>query len=97
MAGLLKVAASMVAPGKGVLAADESIGTMSERQSLASGVPFPAAARDLGIHPGIKVDTGVAALPFAGGATVTEGPAANRARAGAASQAARGTGAGADG
>jgi len=55
MAALLEVAASVVAPGKGVLAADESIGTMSE------------------------------------------GPAANCARAGAASQAARGTGAGADG
>jgi fructose-bisphosphate aldolase class I len=114
MAALQEVAASLVAPGKGVLAADESIGTMSKRlaaggvppsatarrdyrelllttpdlagrvsgiiwcdetlrQSLASGVPFPAAARDLGIHPGIKVDTGVTALPFAGGATVTEG------------------------
>ncbi|HEX2743887.1 MAG TPA: hypothetical protein VHN16_05720 [Streptosporangiaceae bacterium] len=59
MAALLEVAASMVAPGKGVLAADERIGIVSER--------------------------------------LTEGPAANCARAGAASQAARGTGAGADG
>lgn len=114
MATLHEVAASMVAPGKGVLAADESIGTMSKRlaaagvppsatarrdyrelllttpdlarqvsgiiwcdetmrQSLAGGASFPAAALDLGIYPGIKVDTGVSALPFADGATITEG------------------------
>ncbi len=114
MAAPREVAASMVAPGKGILAADESIGTMSKRlaaagvppsettrrdyrelllttpgiaaqvsgiiwcdetlrQSLASGTPFPAAARELGIQPGIKVDTGVTPLPFADGAAVTEG------------------------
>jgi fructose-bisphosphate aldolase class I len=114
MPALTEVAASMVASGKGILAADESIGTMSKRlaaagvpasaaarrdyrelllttpglagqvsgviwcdetlrQSLADGTPFPAAARNLGIHPGIKVDAGVTPLPFSGGATVTEG------------------------
>lgn len=114
MTCLGEVAASLVAPGKGILAADESIGTMSKRllaagvpasetarrdyrelllttaglsaqvsgiiwcdetlrQTLASGTPFPAAARELGIHPGIKVDAGVTPLPSSGGATVTEG------------------------
>lgn len=114
MTCLEEVAASLVAPGKGILAADESIGTMSKRlvaagvpasetarrdyrelllttqglpahvsgiiwcdetlrQELASGTPFPAAARELGIHAGIKVDAGVTPLPSSGGATVTEG------------------------
>lgn len=44
MTALLKVAASMVAPGKGVLAADESIGIMSERLA-AVGVQASATAR----------------------------------------------------
>ena len=114
MPALRDIAGSMVAPGKGVLAADESIATMSKRlvaagvpasetarrdyrevllttpglsewvsgiifcdetlrQSLAGGTPFAEAARDRDIHVGIKVDTGVTALPFADGAVVTEG------------------------
>lgn len=114
MPALRDIAGSMVAPGRGVLAADESIATMSKRlvaagvpasetarrdyrevllttpglrewvsgiifcdetlrQSLAGGASFAEAARDRGIHVGIKVDTGVTALPFAGGAVVTEG------------------------
>jgi fructose-bisphosphate aldolase, class I len=44
MAALLEVAASMVAPGKGVLAAGESIGTMSKRLA-AAGLPASATAR----------------------------------------------------
>lgn len=111
---LRDIAGSMVAPGKGVLAADESVATMSKRlvaagvpasetarrdyrevllttpgltewvsgiifcdetlrQSLAGGASFAEAARDRGIHVGIKVDAGVTALPFADGAVVTEG------------------------
>lgn len=114
MLSLRDIAGSLVAPGKGVLAADESIATMSKRlaaagvpvretarrdyrevllttpglseavsgiifcdetlrQSLAGGASFADAARDRGIHVGIKVDKGVTALPFAGGAVVTEG------------------------
>jgi fructose-bisphosphate aldolase class I len=104
----------MVAPGKGILAADESTGTITKRfeklgitstaetrrayremlfttpglaehtsgvilydetfrQTVSDGRTFPALLADLGILPGIKVDTG--AKPLAGhpGETVTEG------------------------
>ncbi|KAJ6995572.1 fructose-bisphosphate aldolase class I [Populus alba x Populus x berolinensis] len=104
----------MMELGKGILAADESIATMSKRleeagveptaenrrlyrellatapglaesvsgiifcdetlrQTFSDGRPFAQAVRDLGILPGIKVDTG--AKPCAGlpGETVTEG------------------------
>jgi len=112
--GLHDVAVALVAPGKGILAADESIATMSKRlegvgvpgsaegrrdyrellltttglaewvsgiilcdetlrQSLAVGTPFGAGSHALGIQPGIKVDTGVTPLPFAGVGVVTEG------------------------
>jgi len=104
----------MVAPGKGVLAADESSGTITKRfeaigvestldsrrdyrqtllttpgleefvsgvilydetirQSTADGVAFPKLLEGLGILPGIKVDTGAVALPFAPGEKITEG------------------------
>ncbi|MDQ4116258.1 MAG: fructose-bisphosphate aldolase class I [Actinomycetota bacterium] len=114
MGSCRQIAAQLVAPGKGVLAADESIGTMSDRlekagveataenrrryrellasttgladgtsgiifcdetlgQTFTDGTPFAQAVRELGILPGIKVDTG--AKPCAGlpGETVTEG------------------------
>jgi fructose-bisphosphate aldolase class I len=104
----------MMAPGKGILAADESIATMSTRlqeagveptaenrrryrellataqglsesvsgiifcdetlrQTFTDGTPFAQAVTELGILPGIKVDTG--AKPCAGlaGETITEG------------------------
>lgn len=114
MTDLASVATEMVSLGRGILAADESIGTMSARleaegipaspdarrdyremlvsspglsgtvsgvilcgetfeQTTAAGVPFPEACRELGILPGIKVDTGTSLLPGAGGATITEG------------------------
>ena len=114
MLGLHKVAAALVAPGKGILAADESIATMSRRleavgvtpsadmrrdyrqlllttpgldswisgiilcdetlgQNLSDGTPFGEAAAALGIMAGIKVDKGVAPLPFSDGGLVTEG------------------------
>jgi fructose-bisphosphate aldolase class I len=104
----------MTAPGKGILAADESIATMSARlreagvvptadsrrayrellattPNLAEGVsgiifceetlgqvfsdgrPFPRAVRELGMLPGIKVDTGAKPCPGLPGETVTEG------------------------
>lgn len=104
----------MTHDGLGVLAADESIATMSARleqagvaasetarrdyrelllttpglsdpvsaiilcdetfgQRLADGRPFPEAAHELGVLPGIKVDTGTSPLPGADGALVTEG------------------------
>ncbi|WP_237682989.1 class I fructose-bisphosphate aldolase [Mycolicibacterium agri] len=93
------IAERLTAPGKGILAADESIGTMSSRleqagveptaenrrvyrellatapnlsdsvsgiifcdetlgQTFSDGTPFPQAVLELGILPGIKVDTG---------------------------------------
>ena len=42
-------------------------------QETSAGMPFPQASRDLGILPGIKVDTGTSPLPGRAGATVTEG------------------------
>jgi len=52
----------------GVIWCDETFG-----QELSDGRPFPLAARELGILPGIKVDTGTVPLPGAAGALVTEG------------------------
>lgn len=114
MLKLPAAAEALVPAGRGILAADESIRTMSRRlvaagiapsevsrrdyrqlllttpnlaqwisgiivcdetlrQSLNDGTPFPEAAHALGVQPGIKVDTGVVPLPFAGGGVVTEG------------------------
>lgn len=111
---LAETAQQMTSGGRGVLAADESIKTMSARleaegipasdvarrdyremlltadglsesvsgiiladetfgQELSDGRAFPVACRELGILPGIKVDTGVTPLPGQGGALITEG------------------------
>ncbi|MFD4354696.1 class I fructose-bisphosphate aldolase [Nocardia sp. NPDC058518] len=111
---LADVAQQLTSGGRGILAADESIKTMSSRleqegvpasatsrrdyrellltadglsewisgiilcdetfgQDLADGRSFPIAARERGILPGIKVDTGTTALPGYGGALITEG------------------------
>jgi fructose-bisphosphate aldolase class I len=107
-------ARELVGTGRGILAADESISTMSKRlegagvaptgtnrrdyrellvttpgladgasgvilcdetlrQSLTDGRPFPVACAELGILPGIKVDTGAKPLAGAPDETVTEG------------------------
>ena len=114
MSVLETTAAQMVEPGRGILAADESIGTMSTRleaegiapsatsrrdyratlltapglsdvisgiilndetyfDSLTDGTSFPQACSDVGVLPGVKVDTGTTPLAKGGGATVTEG------------------------
>ena len=114
LATLSDTARRLTTRGRGILAADESISTMSTRldnegippsvttrrdyrelllaaaglsewvsgviwcdetfgQSLSDDRPFPQAARELGILPGIKVDTGTKALPGRDGALVTEG------------------------
>lgn len=114
MPGLLDTATALVSAGRGILAADESVATMSKRlegvgvaasdvarrdyrelllttpdladwisgvifcdetmrQSLADGTPFPDAAHALGIQPGIKVDAGVAPLPYTDGGVITQG------------------------
>ena len=111
---LAEIARRMTHAGRGILAADESIKTMSSRleqegiassptarrdyrellitaeglsdwvsgviwsdetfgQDLSDGRPFPQAARELGILPGIKVDTGTSKLPGGGGALIPEG------------------------
>ncbi len=108
------IAAQLVSPGKGILAADESIGTMSTRlesagvdpsarsrrdyrellvttpgladgvsgiifcdetlnQALSDGRPFAQGVRELGILPGIKVDTGAKPCPGLPAETITEG------------------------
>lgn len=109
-----QIAQQLTHGGRGILAADESIKTMSQRlegagvpasetarrdyrevlltapelaewvsgiiladetfgQQLADGRSFPVAARELGILPGIKVDTGTTPLPGQNGALITEG------------------------
>lgn len=114
MADLASVAQTLTAAGRGILAADESIKTMSSRleaqgiaasetarrdyrellvtapglsevvsgvilsdetfgQQLSDGRNFPAACRELGILPGIKVDSGTTLLPGGDGALITEG------------------------
>ncbi len=52
----------------GVILYDETI-----RQSTADGTPFPELMKQLGVIPGIKVDTGAKPLAGAPGETVTEG------------------------
>lgn len=63
----------LTAPGlsesvSGIILADETFG-----QELGDGRPFPVVCRELGILPGIKVDTGTVPIPGAGGALITEG------------------------
>jgi fructose-bisphosphate aldolase class I len=111
---LESVASALVRHPRGILAADESIATMSTRlaaegvapteenrrayremlvttpglsggisgvilcdetlrQRLGDGRPFPAALRDLGLLPGVKVDRGAHPLAGAPGEMVTEG------------------------
>jgi fructose-bisphosphate aldolase class I len=52
----------------GVILFDETI-----RQHGLDGTPFPELLLARGILPGVKADTGTAALPFAPGETVTQG------------------------
>ncbi|MGZ8602823.1 MAG: class I fructose-bisphosphate aldolase [Actinomycetota bacterium] len=114
MGDLGATARAIVVPGKGILAADESSGTIKKRfdsigtestddsrrdyrellfttpdaadsisgvilfdetihQRAADGTPFVQILERQGIIPGIKVDAGAKALPFAPGETVTEG------------------------
>ena len=111
---LREIAQTMVAPGKGILAADESVATASKRlesigvepsaevrrnyrdmllttegladhisgvilfdetfrQESKDGKPFPDMVADVGILPGIKVDTGAKELASASGEKITEG------------------------
>ena len=112
---LAETARALVAEGKGILAADESSGTIKKRfdsigvesteenrrayrellftapgaNEFISGVilydetlrqvaqggeqPFPLLLADLGVIPGIKVDTGAKALAGAPGEKITEG------------------------
>lgn len=52
----------------GVILFDETL-----RQSTSDGVPFPKYLADLGVIPGIKVDTGAKPMAACPGETVTEG------------------------
>ena len=114
MSEIEETAQRLVAEGKGILAADESNGTMNKRlkaagveenednrralrellfttdgaaehisgvilydetfrQSTADGKPFPQLLEELGVVPGIKVDTGAKALAGSDGEKITEG------------------------
>jgi fructose-bisphosphate aldolase class I len=65
---LLLTAAGLAESISGIILADETFG-----QQLNDGRFFPDAARELGILPGIKVDTGTTPLPGQAGALITEG------------------------
>src|SRR5512144_1380887 len=120
LAELNRVANMLVTPGKGVLAADESAGTVKKRfevigvecteenrrdyrellfrskgmsnisgvilfdetirQKGKDGTPLARVIEQAGSLPGIKVDKGVAPLPFHPGEVVTEGLDGLRAR-----------------
>jgi fructose-bisphosphate aldolase, class I len=114
MSELQQTAKRLVAEGKGILAADESNGTMNKRlkaagveqteemrralrellfttegaadyisgiilydetfgQQTADGTPFPRLLEDMGVVPGIKVDTGAKLLAGSDDEKVTEG------------------------
>src|SRR6476620_6235290 len=84
LAELKRVANALVAPGKGVLAADESAGTVKKRsdvilfdetirQKAKDGTPLVKIIEGAGTLPGIKVDKGVKPLPFCPGEVITEG------------------------
>lgn len=65
---LLLTAPRLAETVSGIILADETFG-----QELSDGRSFPDACHDLGILPGIKVDTGTVPIPDAGGALITEG------------------------
>ena len=114
MRPLALAASALVAPGKGILAADESIAAVSAwlsvagvvptqqnrrafremlittpglaagisgvilgdetfRQQLRAGTAFPVALRELGLMPGVRVDSGAGPLAGSQGERVTEG------------------------
>ncbi|CAB4060636.1 ALDO [Lepeophtheirus salmonis] len=61
---LKAIAKAIVAPGKGILAADESNGTMGKRFKIVddTGKPFVELLKERNLIPGIKVDKGVKEL-----------------------------------
>ncbi|KAK8708760.1 hypothetical protein V6N13_059797 [Hibiscus sabdariffa] len=74
---LAKNAAYIGTPGKGILAADESTGTIGKRLSsinkTATGKPFVDVLKEGGVLPGIKVDNGTVELNGTNGETFTKG------------------------
>lgn len=89
MSPLIATARALMAPGKGLLAMDESVGTCNRRlteatsgailfdetlhQNTGDGVPFIDVLRAAGILVGIKVDAGAKALAGHAAEHVTEG------------------------
>jgi len=65
---LLLTTPGLAATVSGIIWSDETFS-----QELSDGRAFPVVARELGILPGIKVDTGTVPLVHADGALVTEG------------------------
>lgn len=65
---LLLTAGGLSESVSGIIWCDETFG-----QALSDDRPFPAAAHELGVLPGIKVDTGTSPLPGGDGALITEG------------------------
>src|SRR6266704_3631896 len=82
LADLNKVALAMVAPGKGILAADEAMtkyisGVILYNETIwqnaKDGTPLVKLIGQAGAIPGIKVDEGTQALPNCPGELVTSG------------------------
>src|SRR5215210_1692770 len=84
MASLNDIARALVAPGKGILAADESSGVIlfdeTIRQQASDGRPLPKILEQQGIIPGIKVDKGTTKLAKSPDELVTDGLDGLRAR-----------------
>ncbi|KAI3985142.1 hypothetical protein MKX01_027228 [Papaver californicum] len=79
---LIANAAYIGTPGKGILAADESTGTIGYGvilfeetlyQKTAAGKPFVDVMKENGVLPGIKVDKGTVELAGTNGETTTQG------------------------
>ncbi|KAF8397879.1 hypothetical protein HHK36_016804 [Tetracentron sinense] len=85
---LIANAAYIGTPGKGILAADESTGTIGKRlasinvenvesnrhyQKTSFGKPFVEVLKEGGVLSGIKVDKGTVELPGTNGETITQG------------------------
>jgi len=68
---LNKIAVKMVTPGQGLLAADESTGTIKKRFDSIKALVDIIKSHDA--IPGIKVDKGAKALATRPGETITEG------------------------
>ncbi|KAK4851949.1 hypothetical protein QYF36_019716 [Acer negundo] len=74
---LIQNAKYIATPGKGILAADESTGTIGKLfasiNKTSDGKPFVEVLQENKVVPGIKVDKGTVELAGTNGETTTQG------------------------